>query len=91
MAPFRKRFIVSYDDEGHTLLIIDIHKLPEECLAGGRIKVARRLVGEDDTGLKQQCPRNSDTLLFTARQFAGLVITPLAIRPGLRAGGLPCP
>src|SRR5439155_14582643 len=49
----------------------------EDLAARLRVEVARRLVGEDDGGLRNQGAGDRDALLLTAGQLRGAVLTPV--------------
>ena len=50
----------------------------EHVFAGGRVEVARRLVGHDQLGSVHQRARHGDALLFATRQLRGVVAAALA-------------
>ena len=58
--------VVSDHDDGLIKAVIQLLKHVED--EGGilGIQIARWLIGEDDSGSCYHCPRQSDTLLFTA-------------------------
>ena len=56
------------DQDGRAVVV----KIPEEVhdrLAGVRVEIARRLVGEDDRWAVDERPRDGHPLLLSARQF----------------------
>ena len=65
---------MGYHDDG--LVVLAGHGLDEvhDFYGRVRIKVAGRLVGEDDIGLRDESSRDSHTLLLSAGHLLGLVL-----------------
>src|SRR6266513_234289 len=73
---FRNIGLVSYNDDGHAGLSIDLLKNAHDLHAGARIESAGRFVGQDDPRIVDQRPRDSDSLLLAAGQLARMMILP---------------
>jgi hypothetical protein len=58
----------------------------EDLVAGGRVEVPGRFVGEHDPGLAGQRPRHSDALLLAAREFTRTVVETIRQADGLHDG-----
>jgi hypothetical protein len=50
-----------------------------DLLAGGLVKTACRLVGEDQLRLSRECARDGDALLFTSRKTRRTTLRLLAV------------
>ena len=59
------------DDEGDAALPVELEQEVLDHRAGGRVEVARGLVGEDHGGVVDQGPGDRDPLLLPARQVGG--------------------
>jgi hypothetical protein len=65
---------VRYDDEDVLLPAMEIEQKRADRVSRRRVKVAGRLIAEDETRLPDQCPGNRNTLLFTPGQLSRPVI-----------------
>jgi hypothetical protein len=72
----RKFVVMRHDHEGYTLLFVDPEEEIVDRFACMRIKIAGRFIGKYDIRFQHQCPRNRDTLLFSARELPGPVMNP---------------
>ena len=65
--------VVGHDDKGLTELVAQIEEELVELLLVLRVEGARRLVGQDDGGVVDECTGHGHTLFLTTGEFVGLV------------------
>ena len=58
-------------EQGALVLLLQIVKKGEDFIAGGRVKIARRLIAEQQRGTKNESPRNGHALPLASREFVG--------------------
>jgi hypothetical protein len=63
---YRKLVVMRHDHEGYALLFVDPEEQVMDRLARVHIQIAGRFIGKNDVGFEHQCPRNRNTLLFSA-------------------------
>ena len=68
--------VVSYEDDSHAMNVQPLEH-PQDLVAGMRIEIAGRLVGQQQRGVIDQCPGDGDPLLLSAGHLRGLVAHPL--------------
>src|SRR5205814_3212795 len=70
IAGFRDRWIVSDQEHGHLILMDNVLQKLKRALRIFCIEISGRFVGQDDSGIIGQGARDSNALLFTAREMA---------------------
>lgn len=70
--------IVSREDEGRFVGLVHLLHQIDDALAGGRIEVGRRLVGEDDARIGDQRAGDRNPLALTAGEFIRLLLRLIA-------------
>ncbi len=65
--------LVGDDDERMTARVQFVEQM-HDLLAGTRIEIARRFVGEDQRGLSHQCAGDGDALALAARELVGTMM-----------------
>src|SRR6516225_1037437 len=63
--------VVRDHDNRWAALLIDLLKFPENLVAGMRLEISRRFVGQDDLGLIDHGSGAGGPLLLPARQLVG--------------------
>ena len=76
----REPVVVGDDDQRDAALAVELEEQLMHVVAGGRVEVAGRLVGEHGARRQHDGARDGDALLLAARQLAGLVLE--AVRRG---------
>ena len=66
------------DHEDRLPRFVQLPQQRHDLLAGGRVEVPRRLVGEQQLGVVRKRPRDGDALLLTAGELRGTVAEPVA-------------
>ena len=66
------------DDEGRLPLALEPAEDPVDLVAGLRVELAGRLVGQDEDRVLDQGPGDRHPLLLAARQLVGPVVEPVA-------------
>ena len=67
-----------HHEDGNAEFIAAASKKPHDPVTRGGVKIARRLVAQDDTRARDEGTGDGDTLHLAARQLRGLV--PSAVR-----------
>jgi hypothetical protein len=62
-------YVMSYNDIGLVKSVSQTEKQMMEINGGGGIKISGWFVGQDDVGVIDKCPGNSDTLLLAPGKF----------------------
>jgi hypothetical protein len=62
----RKFVVMRHDHEGYPLLFVYPEEEIVDRFARMRIEIAGGFIGKYDIGFQHQCPRNRNTLLFSA-------------------------
>ena len=70
VAAGRKSFVVRDDHDGRALVARELEEDVEDALGGRLVEVARRLVGENADGLRDDGACNGDALALAARRAA---------------------
>src|SRR5258708_27204255 len=66
--------LVSYDDDGHARLAIELLKDAHDFDAGARVESAGRLVGKNNLRIVDERPRDGHALLLASGQLAGMMV-----------------
>ena len=73
-----KPAVVGHDHQGRPRRLLKAPENRVDLVAGFRVELAGRLVGEDQDRLLHQCPGDRHPLLFAAGKLVGAVVEPLA-------------
>ena len=72
-----ERRVVGHHDDGHPLLPVQLVEQLHDLVAGLFIEVAGRFVGQDESRIVRQRPRDRDALAFAARKLRRPVAEPV--------------
>ena len=93
---FRGPWVMGHHDDGLARFPVEPVHQPEHLLGRHPVQVPRRLVGHEDGGVGDNCPRDGDALLLAPGELGGAMVHPvgevddvqgkLDVTPPLRPG-----